>query len=157
MVAFFTSGEQKMIFINCHLRSKGGDSSAYGSLLPAVRFSESQRIPQTTTIRSHFDQLRKEHPEAGIVVLGDMNDYEFSPAIEVLTRDEGLINLVESVPLSERYTYIFQGFSQVLDHLLVSPELAHKMGAYIAHVNADLSSGFRASDHDPILAWISIP
>ena len=157
LIAFFTMGDQKMIFINCHLRSKGGDSSAYGSLLPAVRFSESQRIPQTTAIRVHVDQLRQKHPEAGIIVLGDMNDYEFSPAIEVLTRDNGLVNLIESVPVAERYTYVFQGLSQVLDHLLVSPELAHKTGAYIAHVNADLSSGLRSSDHDPILAWITAP
>jgi len=157
LVAFFTSGKQKMIFINCHLRSKGGDSSPYGSLSPAVRFSESQRIPQTTAIRRHVDQLRQKHPEAGVIVLGDMNDYEFSPAIEVLTRDNGLVNLVESVPAPERYTYVFNGFSQILDHLLVSPDLARKMSAYIAHVNADLSAGLRSSDHDPILAWITAP
>jgi uncharacterized protein len=157
LVAFFKSGDQRMIFMNCHLRSKGGDSSPYGSLSPAVRFSESQRIPQTTAIRSHVDLLRKKHPEAGIIVLGDMNDYEFSPAIDVLTRGKGLVNLVDSIPLSESYTYVFQGFSQILDHILVSPEMAHRMSAYIPHVNADLSEGLRASDHDPILAWITLP
>tara|TARA_Y100000588_G_scaffold367886_1_gene435133 strand:- start:2345 stop:2458 length:114 start_codon:yes stop_codon:yes gene_type:complete len=32
--------------------------------------------------------------------------------------------------------------------------LAENAEAEAIHVNADFSSGIRASDHDPILAWI---
>lgn len=154
LVAYFKHGEQKLIFINCHLKSKGGDSPTFGSLLPAVRFSDTQRIAQTRVIRSHLDQLGNEYPDAGIIVLGDMNDFEFSPSIENLTRGQGLINLVDTVPLADRYTYIYQGYSQVLDHILVSPKLADRTSTRILHLNADFSDGRRASDHDPILAWI---
>jgi predicted extracellular nuclease len=154
LVAFFRHGDERLIVINCHLRSKGGDTSAYGALMPAIRFSERQRILQTRAIREHANLLKEKYPQAEIVVLGDMNDYEFSPAIEELTKGFGLVNLVERVPLEERYNYVFQGFSQILDHILVTPELAQKAHARIAHVNADLAEGLRASDHDPILVWI---
>ena len=82
-----------------------------------------------------------------------MNDYEFSPAIQTLTENGGLTNLIDQLPLNQRYTYIFQGYSQVLDHILVSPNLASRMDLTIANVNSDLSEGLRASDHDPVLAW----
>ena len=153
LVAYLTHGKEKLILINCHLKSKGGDTSSYGSLRPAVRFSETQRTAQTRVIRQQVNQLRQEHPDAGIVVLGDMNDYEFSPAIQTLTENGGLTNLIDQLPLNQRYTYIFQGYSQVLDHILVSPNLASRMDVTIANVNSDLSEGLRSSDHDPVLAW----
>jgi predicted extracellular nuclease len=156
LVAFFTHGDEKLIFINCHLISKGGDSSTYGSLLPAIRFSDTQRVAQTRVLRKHINKLQIDHPDASIVVLGDINDFEFSSAVKNLTRDNGLVNLVDSVPLADRYTYIFQGFSQVLDHILVSPSLASRLSTHIAHVNSDRSEGLRSSDHDPILAWTTI-
>lgn len=153
LVAFFTHRDKKMIFLNCHLKSKGGDTSTYGSLRPAIRFSETQRMAQTRSLRRHVDQLQTNHPDAHIVVLGDMNDYEFSPSIKILTQNEGLVNLINTLPLNERYTYIFQGYSQVLDHILVSPNLAPKLRAHIANVNSDFSEALRTSDHDPVLAW----
>ncbi len=158
LVAFFKTEKETLIFINCHLRSKGGDSPPYGSLMPAVRFSENQRIPQTLALRKHVNELHKKYPEAGIVVLGDMNDFEFSPAIQKLTEGrQGLINLIETIPPTERYTYIYQGFSQVLDHILVSRNLASRAKAHIAHINADLSESTRSSDHDPVLVWLKVP
>ncbi|MCZ6672493.1 MAG: endonuclease/exonuclease/phosphatase family protein [Verrucomicrobia bacterium] len=155
LVGFFQNEDRQLILINCHLNSKGRDSSSFGALLPAVRFSEPQRIAQTRVIRAHVDELRQKYPNAGVIVLGDMNDFEFSPAIQNLTGNQGLINLVNTVPLANRYTYIHQGFSQVLDHILVSPDLAGKLATQIVHVNADLSEALRASDHDPILAWFT--
>jgi uncharacterized protein len=154
LVAFTTYDDEKFIFINCHLKSKGGDSSTYGSLRPALRFSETQRVVQTRAIRKHIDQLQKDHPEANIVVLGDMNDFEFSPALQILTENQGLTNLIDQAPLNQRYTYIFQGYSQVLDHILVSPSLAPRLEVQMIHVNSDLSESLRSSDHDPVLAWV---
>ncbi len=154
LIAFTTFEDEKFIFINCHLKSKGGDTSSYGSLRPAIRFTEPQRMVQSRVIRNHVDQLQKKHPEANIVVLGDMNDYEFSPTVQILTEKEGLTNLIDHIPLEQRYTYIFQGYSQVLDHILVSPSLAPRVGVQVVHVNSDLSENLRSSDHDPVLAWI---
>ncbi len=121
LVAEFTFGNKALIVINCHLRSKRGDAPVYGSLRPPDRFTEPQRLEQTRQVRAHVDKLRANRPQAGIVVLGDLNDFEFSPPLRELSRKDELINLVETLPLGDRYTYIFQGMSQALDHILVTP------------------------------------
>ncbi len=156
LVAEFTFGNKEFIVINCHLRSKRGDAPTYGSLRPPVRFTEPQRLEQTRRIRAHVVQLRANRPQAGIVVLGDLNDFEFSPPLRELSRKGDLFNLVEALPVEDRYTYIFQGMSQALDHILVTPDLARRAGIFIAHVNADKSVQLRSSDHDPLLAWFQL-
>ncbi|MBC9868297.1 MAG: hypothetical protein F7O42_10540 [Opitutae bacterium] len=153
LVAEFDFEEKEWIVINCHLRSKRGDGPSYGSLRPPVRFTQPQRLEQTRRVRAHVAQLRAKRPRSGIVVLGDLNDFEFSPPLRELSGKGELINLVEDLPVEDRYTYIFQGMSQALDHILVTPDLARRAGIFIAHVNADKSVQLRSSDHDPILAW----
>jgi hypothetical protein len=45
---------------------------------------------------------------------------------------------VTTLPPAERYTYVFQGNSQVLDHVLVSPALAGRLTGFdVVHVNAE--------------------
>ena len=55
------------------------------------------------------------------------------------------------VPAERRYTFNFEGASQVLDHAVVSPSLAKDAAVEILHVNSDCSDAKRTSDHDPIL------
>ncbi len=153
LVAEFDFEENELIVINCHLRSKRGDGPIYGSLRPPDRITEVQRLEQARRVRAHVAQLRAKRPQAGIVVLGDLNDFEFSPPLRELSGKDDLINLVEALPVEDRYTYIFQGMSQALDHILATPDLARRAGIFIAHVNADKSVQLRSSDHDPILAW----
>ena len=157
LVAEFTFGKKTLVVINCHLRSKRGDAPTFGSLRPPVRFTEPQRLEQTRRIGDLVAQLRANRPQAGIVVLGDLNDFEFSPPLRELSRKGNLLNLMETLPLGERYTYNFQGMSQALDHILVTPDLARRAGLFIAHVNADKSVQLRSSDHDPLLAWFQFP
>jgi predicted extracellular nuclease len=60
----------------------------------------------------------------------------------------GLTDLPATLPLPERYTYVFDGNSQVLDHLLLSPRLAQRHYEYdIVHVNAEFAD--QVSDHEP--------
>ena len=84
-------------------------------------------------------------------LLGDFNDFEFSNPLKTLKGNE-LTNMIEQVPVEERYTYSYQGNAQVLDHILVSNNMADRTEVDILHIN----SGFmeehgRASDHDPVL------
>ena len=65
--------------------------------------------------------------------------------------------MIEKVPAEERYTYSYQGNAQVLDHILVSNNMANRTEIDILHIN----SGFmeehgRASDHDPVLIQTSL-
>lgn len=81
-----------------------------------------------------------------MVVLGDLNDYEFSPALATLTRSGILDDLITHLPADERYSYVYQGNSQVLDHILTSPGVA-RTDFDVVHVNAEFTD--QTSDHDP--------
>ena len=89
-------------------------------------------------------------PEARVVVLGDLNDFEHSEAVRLLG-EPPLENLVLRVPPESRYTFNYDGASQMLDHVVVSPALARDAEIELLHANSDCSDGKRTSDHDPIV------
>ncbi|NJL81163.1 MAG: hypothetical protein HC917_24520 [Richelia sp. SM2_1_7] len=85
-----------------------------------------------------------------------MNEFEFVSPVETLA--ESLTNLTETVPENERYSFIFQGNSQSLDHILVSKNFAGNAKFDIVHVNSEFAETTqRASDHDPLVASLTIP
>ena len=102
-------------------------------------------------VNDFVDRILALDPRANIIVLGDLNDFEFSDALNAL-KGGVLHNLIETLPQAERYTYVFDGNSQALDHLLVSANLFEQaQPAYdIVHVNAEFAT--QASDHDPQVA-----
>jgi hypothetical protein len=56
--------------------------------------------------------------------------------------------LFDRLPERERYSYVFDGNSQVLDQILVSRSLWDRDPKYdVVHVNAEFFD--QASDHDP--------
>ena len=57
---------------------------------------------------------------ANVVVLGDLNDFDFSAPIDTLTSTGHLVDLPRTLPIQDRYTYVFEGNSEVLDHILLS-------------------------------------
>ena len=63
------------------------------------------------------------------------------------------MNLMDTLPVRERYSYVFDGNSQVLDQILVSPRLLLPFPEYDSvHVNAEFAD--QASDHDPQIARV---
>ncbi|RLB37165.1 MAG: hypothetical protein DRH30_13670 [Deltaproteobacteria bacterium] len=141
----------RLFVIVCHLRSKGGDDSLFGRRQPPIRWSEDQRKSQTALVRNLIDDVMAVNPEARIVVLGDLNDFEFREPVDLLA-EEPMVNLMERLPESERMTYVYQGNSQILDHIIVSPVLAENAEIEIIHVNSEFPASERASDHDPVIA-----
>ena len=66
-----------------------------------------------------------------------------------------MTNMINKVETADRYTYVYQGNSQVLDHILVSNNLVNKTEIDILHINADFTDmAGRASDHDPVMVQI---
>ena len=70
-----------------------------------------------------------------------------------------LINLLNLEKDDERFTYVFDGNSQVLDHMLVSPALydlfvavdaLHFNASFPSDLGANPTTTLRASDHDPL-------
>jgi predicted extracellular nuclease len=63
--------------------------------------------------------------------------------------------LPRTLPIAERYTYDFEGNSQVLDHILLSASLAGTGYAHdVVHVNSEFAN--QLSDHDPQVVRIPL-
>ncbi|UED88247.1 endonuclease/exonuclease/phosphatase family protein [Streptomyces profundus] len=140
-------GETVLVIAN-HFASKGGDQPLHGRFQPPNRGSETQRLAQARAVREfvrEIDAADARRP-ANVVVLGDLNDFEFSAVTRELTADGLLVNALGTLPPSERYTYVYEGNSQVLDQTLVSPTV-RRPELDIVHVNAEFAD--QASDHDP--------
>ncbi|WLR41374.1 5'-nucleotidase C-terminal domain-containing protein [Bacillus carboniphilus] len=151
LAAEFEFNGERVILINNHLNSKRGDGALYGSEQPVVLGSEPSRIAKAEVINGFIDDVMEVNPDANVVVLGDMNDFEFSAPIDAL-KDEELTNMVDLLPKEERYTYNYQGNNQVLDHILVSNHMVEETEIDIVNINSDFTESLgAASDHDPLL------
>lgn len=91
-------------------------------------------------------KIRSVQPDAEVVVLGDLNDFEFSDTAKILTDGKALSATAYSLPANERYSYVYEGNSQILDQILVSPSV-RKYQLDIVHINAEFAD--QNSDHDP--------
>jgi predicted extracellular nuclease len=155
LAAEFRYNGRTVFVINNHLNSKGGDDPLFGRYQPPARSSENQRAQQAMVLKSFVEQLLAADAGARVVVLGDLNDFQFSDTLGIL-KSAGLETLVERLPLGERYSYVFEGNSQVLDHVLVSPGLVTDGTPWVdvVHVNAEFHD--RPTDHDPTLAALMV-
>ncbi|MGW4214923.1 endonuclease/exonuclease/phosphatase family protein [Lentzea sp. NPDC004789] len=129
-----------------HFNSKGGDEAMHGRNQPPARSSEVQRAKQAAALKAFTEQIRAIDKGANVILAGDLNDYQFSPAVKTLTGDGNLKALIETLPVNERYSYVFEGSSQTLDHLLMSKNIT-RFSYDVVHINAEFAD--QASDHDP--------
>lgn len=144
---------QSVIVVANHFDAKLGDQNADGRYQFPAQTSAIQRSGQAAAVHRFVAQILKVRRQADVVVLGDLNDYQFSPALTVLrTGSAGgsgpaiLRDLVSGLPLGQRYTYVYEGISEVLDHILVAPGV-HGVGYQVVHLNAEYAN--QTSDHDP--------
>jgi uncharacterized protein len=139
-----------------HFNSKGGDQPLFGRYQPPGRSSETQRHQQATAVKTFVDQILAIDASADVVVLGDLNDFEYSQTTSILTAGGSLLDLPQTLPLNERYTYDYQGNSQVLDHILLGGALKSTAYGYdIVHVNSEFAS--QISDHEPQVVRVPLP
>ena len=144
--------------ISVHLKSKSQDSG--------IQYTLPRRLEQAAFLVEVVAEIQVGDPNAAVVLLGDFNDVMGSAPIELITGG-GLINLMQGVPYAARYTYIFDGVSQVLDHVFISRPLAGdplsmyfvRPQPYAADYPAELAgvaaTPLRASDHDPLLVTLA--
>src|SRR5690606_6141777 len=114
------------------------------------------RHRQAASVRAFVDDLLAADPAAYVVVAGDINDFEFSETADILvgSGDTALVDLPRELPGGDRYSYVFEGNSQVLDHILLSPRAASAGYTYdTVHMNAEFPD--QLSDHDPQVVKLS--
>ena len=150
---FLFNGHKLFVIAN-HFNAKLGDQPLFGRFQPPVMVSQTQRLQQAQVVHDFVQSILTVDANANVVVLGDLNDYEFSVPLATL-KGTILIDLVGQLPADERYTFVFEGNSQVLDHILVSGSLMPAIEYDIVHTNAEFTD--QASDHDPEVARLHLP
>lgn len=141
----------RVFLVGCHFSSRSGSSPLFGAVQPPLVGRADKRVEQARVVQAFVSALLDIDPGARVVVLGDFNDFQFSEALGVLCGP--LVDLTERLAREERYTYNYEGNSQALDHILVSPALATGAGVDVVHVCADFDES--VSDHDPVTARLS--
>ncbi|MFE5794562.1 endonuclease/exonuclease/phosphatase family protein [Streptomyces sp. NPDC056503] len=142
----FTFRGRTVFVIANHFGSKGGDESIVSHHQPPNRSSEAKRLLQAQAVNAFVKEIIAVDKQADVLVVGDINDFEFSGTTEALTDGDALYPAVKSLPRSERYSYVYQGNSQVLDQILTSPGV-HHFAYDSVHINAEFAD--QDSDHDP--------
>jgi predicted extracellular nuclease len=141
-----------------HFASKGGDDPLFGRFQPPVRHTENGpdgRHRQAELVNAFARDLLAADKQARLIVLGDINDFDFSETVDILESGGAMTSLYETLPENERYSYVFEGNSQVLDQILVSPTLMHPSPEYDSvHMNAEFAD--QTSDHDPQVARLKV-
>ncbi len=153
LVGEFSFGGKHVFVIANHFDSKLGDQSADGRFQYPQQSSTVQRAGQALVVHDFVGSLLAAEKKAEVVVVGDLNDYQFSPALAVLrtgtadgTGAATLTDLITTLPVNQQYTYVFDGVSQVLDHILVG-QAVKGVTYQVVHVNAEYAD--QVSDHDP--------
>ena len=165
-----------------HLRSLN-DAEADSATGRRVR---AKRAAQAEFLASLVQARQSANAGERLVVVGDFNAFQFNDGLvdvmgtivgapaaphEVLvpTQDlvaPNLVNLMESLPDPERYSYVFDGSAQVLDHILVNAAaLVNVSGLEMLRGNSDapetarndFSSAARLSDHDAPVVYLRAP
>ena len=161
-----TSRPPLLITVTLHLEA--GDATVYvinnhfTSMSGGEKPTEPRRTAQAEWNVTLVERILADEPEAQVVVLGDLNSFYDSPPLDEL-RTAGLRHVYEFTEPHRPYSYIYQGKSETLDHILLTPALyAHLVRVEALHINADYpppipddASARRASDHDPVIAVFS--
>ncbi|MFJ2672498.1 endonuclease/exonuclease/phosphatase family protein [Streptomyces sp. NPDC087525] len=144
----FTFRGRTVFVIANHFASKGGDESLTSHHQPVNRSSEVQRLQQARSVNAFVKDILAAQRDADVLVVGDINDFEFSATAKALADGGALYPAIKSLPAAERYSYVYQGNSQVLDQILTSPSITSGAFDYDSvHINAEFAR--QNSDHDP--------
>ncbi len=136
-----------------HWVAKLPDDPLEGHVQPPQQQSEAQRVQQATEVKTFAQSILGANPNANLVVLGDLNDSPYSDAVQLLDTTP-LHDLITTLPTNQQYTYVFEGNSEVLDHILVSDHLFASPFYYApVHVNSDFDD--QVSDHDPQVVHVT--
>lgn len=140
---------------------------------------------QAEYLAKWVDERQKANPAERIILVGDFNAYQFNDGVmdmigtikgtpaakdkvaissdDLVTRD--MINLVDVIAAGERYSYVFDGNAQTLDHIIISETLKNNIKGFgFVRVNADFPESMRNdptrperfSDHDPAIAYFAL-
>jgi endonuclease/exonuclease/phosphatase family metal-dependent hydrolase len=170
--------------VTCHLKSKllsfpGGRFNPHdeGERARYAAYALYRRAGEAVTVRAHADALLP----GGVVVLGDLNDDAQAATTQLLLGPPGseigtpgfdapdkgdarrLWNLAPLIPAERRYTRIYRGRRELIDHVLVSKPVVDRV-TRVDTATTDLPSitedpstrrDTAGSDHSPVVVELS--
>lgn len=166
-----------IVVMNNHTRSLNSiDDPTAG---PRVR---QKRLEQAQSIAAKVQSFQTANPTTPFVVMGDLNAFEFTDGyVDVVGQIAGDFNPANNersgpdlvnpnlviqtllVPAAQRYSFIFEGTSQTLDHALLQTALVPFVRGLErgrgnadapASLELDASSLLRVSDHDGFALFV---
>ncbi len=159
LILEFEFNGENVLVINNHFPSKSGSDPLFGSTQPAANGGVEDRNAIAALINDFVDLLLATDPDANLIVLGDLNEFQFYDPLKILTgEDDGsnvLFNLAfdPSLDPEDVFTFEFEGNSQALDHITISDALRDLLfGVDYVHLNSGKLFETLISDHDPIVA-----
>jgi len=175
------SSAKTITIVNNHLRSLNGvdTNDAAGQRVRAKRRAQADFLASLVQAR------QTANPSEKILVIGDFNAFDVNDgyvdsvatikgaptaASLVTLASADLVNpdlvlVSDSGPIDQRYSYVFDGNAQTIDHVLATANLSGDITS-VRHVrmNADFPEILRSdanrmerlSDHDPAITYISL-
>ena len=151
LVATWSFQGSQITTINVHFTARSGSDPLWGATQPPENAGEDRREDQAEAIGTWINTQLATNPALNIAVLGDWNGFYFEDAQTNLT-ETILTNLqVALLDPAERYSYVFEGNSQLLDNILVTNGLLNGAGVDGVHINTYFGAAAN-SDHDPQVA-----
>jgi endonuclease/exonuclease/phosphatase family metal-dependent hydrolase len=186
---------QQLVVVVCHLKSKllsypaaDGGSRFFprneGERARYASYALFRRAAEAVTVRALADHLLDAHGQTRpVVVLGDLNDEPLAATTQILLGPPGseigtpaaprpdrgdasrLWNLAPLIPENERFSRVYQGRHELIDHIMVSRALLDRVDEVHTLSAAGLPSvgddpvtrrDARASDHSPVLAQLAV-
>jgi endonuclease/exonuclease/phosphatase family metal-dependent hydrolase len=150
------AGGQSLWMLCNHFKSKGFGPPASND---ARRKKQAQRV--AAILGENFNLATDL-----VIVAGDLNDTPDSDPLSPLIGVPDLHNIVDTLPLDDRFTEIFRGVGTQIDYLLVSTPLKNAMlsvsierrgmAQVPGHFPSVTGDGDAASDHAAIVAEFNI-
>jgi predicted extracellular nuclease/Ca2+-binding RTX toxin-like protein len=168
--------------INNHFSSKGGSGPLLGNNLNQELWTDPfnsdsvKREGQAEAVHDFIEAILSDGLTYNdkIIALGDFNDFQFFPVVQLITGaieritagsgntpstfQEGVALLkamIETLPEEERYSYNFDGNAQALDQIRVTLDLVAGAVYDVVHMNSEFAN--QLSDHDPSIVSLLMP
>lgn len=155
LVAQFRFNDNSIFLIGTHLNSRTSDDPLYGRNQPPQLLSEVQRTAQAKAILDFVSGINQLDKDAKIILAGDFNDFQFSPVLQMFV-SKGMEIGFNQIPVKDRYSYIYEGNAQALDHIVYSKGLIGAAVEFdVVHCHTEFENSL--SDHDPIVMDLYLP
>lgn len=153
LAASFEFRDETVTLVNVHLTSRLGSDPLWGATQPPLDAGDATRTAQAQAVRNWIDAKLGVDAAAKIAVLGDFNGFSWEGSVSALTSGGKLQDLNTLLPAEERYSYMFDGNAQAIDHIVATNNLVRVARYDAVHINAELPEALQiSSDHDPQLA-----